>query len=70
LTSAISWIGPGPARAGPEVATGGRLGRLVLHLGQRHPPPRGGHLVPLGGDDLVEDGGHGLGLNAWRDGPL
>ena len=56
LTSAINWIGPGPARAARKSRTGGAAAGLVLHLLERHPEPGRGHLPPLRGDDLVEDG--------------
>ncbi len=36
LTSAINWIGPGPAKRALEIADRRRRGRLVLHLLERH----------------------------------
>ena len=43
-------------KGGAEVADRGGRGGLVLHLLERHPVPGRGHLPPLRGDDLVEDG--------------
>ena len=56
LTSAMSWIGPGPGQGRAKVADRGGLGRLGLQLLQRHSPPRRGDLAALRSDDLVEYG--------------
>ena len=55
LTSAMSWIGPGPDRGGAEVADRRGLVRLGLQLLDRQPDPRRGDLATLGFDDFVED---------------
>ena len=56
LTSAMSWIGPGPAKAAEKVADRRGLSRLGFQFLQRHPSPHRDDLPALRGNDLVEYG--------------
>ena len=54
LTSAISWIGPGPARAARKSRTGGASAAWASSSSSGIRLRAGGDLAPLRGDDLVE----------------
>ena len=60
LTSAMSWIGPGPARAARKSRTGGAAAAWSSISSSGIRPAAAATSRPLRGDDLVEHGlGHG-----------